>query len=94
MKIERALKKEVYTLYHMNILLRAANIDSFDGVIFVSSVEELNRLFCVEYSREDYATLLLRLFEQGCTLAIVPDECLGEDSMFWLEAKDLMDMTD
>ena len=94
MKIARTLKKEANTLFFMNLLLRAMNIEEFDGVIIVGSVEELNRLFCVEYTREEYATLLLRLFEQGCTLAIVPDECLGEDGLFWFEAKDLMDMTD
>lgn len=94
MKIARALKTEAKTLFFMNILLRAMNIEEFDGVIIVASVEELNRLFCVEYTRSDYATLLLRLYEQGCTLAILPDECIDEDGMFWFEAKDLMNMTD
>ena len=94
MKIARALKTEAKTLFFMNILLRAMNIEEFEGVIIVASVEELNRLFCVEYTRSDYATLLLRLYEQGCTLAILPDECIDEDGMFWFEAKDLMNMTD
>lgn len=94
MKIARTLKKEANTLLFMNLLLRAMNIEEFEGVIIVASVEELNRLFCVEYSREDYATLLLRLYEQGCTLAIVPDECLDDDGMFWLKADDLKEITD
>ncbi len=94
MKIARTLKKEANTLLFMNLLLRAMNIEEFEGVIIVASVEELNRLFCVEYTRSDYATLLLRLYEQGCTLAILPDECIDEDGMFWFEAKDLMNMTD
>lgn len=93
MKIARALKKEANTLFFMNLLLRAMNIEEFEGVIIVASVEELNQLFCVEYTRSDYATLLLRLFEQGCTLAIIPDECLDEDGMFWFEADNLKDMT-
>lgn len=94
MKIARALKKEANTLFYMNLLLRAMNIEEFEGVIIVASVEELNRLFCVEYTREEYATLLLRLYEQGCTLAIVPDECLDDDGMFWLKADDLKEITD
>jgi len=94
MKIARTLKKEANTLFFMNLLLRAMNVEEFEGVIIVASVEELNRLFCVEYTRSDYATLLLRLYEQGAALLIVPDECLEDDGMFWFEAKDLMDMTD
>ena len=94
MKIARTLKKEANTLLFMNLLLRAMNIEEFEGVIIVASVEELNRLFCVEYTRSDYATLVLRIFEQGAALVIVPDECLEDDGMFWFEAKDLMDMTD
>ena len=93
MKIARTLKKEANTLLFMNLLLRAMNIEEFEGVIIVASVEELNRLFCVEYTRSDYATLVLRIFEQGAALVIVPDECLEDDGMFWFEAKDLTDMT-
>lgn len=93
MKIARTLKKEANTLLFMNLLLRAMNIEEFEGVIIVASVEELNRLFCVEYTRSDYATLLLRLYEQGAALLIVPDECLEDDGMFWFDEDDFLGRT-
>ena len=95
MRIERETNREVTTLFMMNLLLRVMDIREFiEGMVIFSSVEELNRLFEMEYKREDYTTLVIRLFQQGVTLAIVPDEDLGEDGIFWLGEDELEDFFD
>ncbi len=66
-------------------------VQSFVNIIF-ASVEELNRLFRREYRREDYSTLVLRLYEQGAALVIVPDECLGEDGISRLDEDDFIEV--